>query len=419
VSEQDKKGRLPDDDELESSGEDPTDESSEEEAEGDELDGDETSDEDDDQDELSGDAEERAEDDGAEDDGAEDDGAEDDGAEDDGVAAAASEKARAPRGSKKTRTKGLTPGERLAAAKAAKATRKAKERGRDADLVETAALKRAEEATVWVRRNRTAILGAAAALVVVVGGLVVYQMYSGQAASQGASLLWDAVETAQAQVRGADEPEGDDPPDESYSAAGERAEAAIEEYRKVIAGSEGTEAAVWASLGLGAELLRLERPEDAREAYEGALATGGSDPFVAYRALEGIAFAYESEEAWDQAESRLQELRGSNDGAFAEIADYHLARIRIVEGDTDRAKELLEQLLGRLDSDEREDAPELSFIRNQARLHLTEIDPTFAERSPGLPSGLNFGGGPGGQQQIPPELLEQLLKQQQQRPGAE
>lgn len=307
------------------------------------------------------------------------------------------------------RVKGLTPGERLAQAKAAKALKKQKERGRDADRVESLALKKAGEAGQWVERNRKAITIGLGAIVVALAGYLVFTQFASAGDEEASKLLWDAVETANARVRGESTPAPEDEEETTFATIDERAEAAIDEYAKLDAEHGDSTAAVWADLGRGHQLLALERYDDARTAFRAALDRGGSQPFVAYRAIEGMAFAYEAEEKWDEAIDQFTTLSQTDGGRYELVADYHLARMHLAKGETDRAKELLQELIGKLDEvpEEGETAPSLPYIEAQARARLSELDPSFAQRS--APSLDEPGFGLPGGQQIPPELLEKIL----------
>jgi hypothetical protein len=317
--------------------------------------------------------------------------------------------AKAPKKSVR-KVKGLTPGERLAQAKAAKAARKMKERGRDADRVESMALKKAGEAGQWVERNRKLISIGLGAIIVALAGYLGFKHFSSMGDEDASKLLWEAVETANARIRGEDTPAPEDEEEPSFATIDERAEAAIDEYAKLDAEHGDSEAAVWADLGRGHQLLALERYDDARGSFRAALDRGGSEAFVAYRAIEGIAFAFEAEEKWDEAIDQFTQLGQTEGGRYELIADYHLARMHLAKGETERAKELLSELIGKLDSEPEEgsEAPlELPYVEAQARARLSELDPSFAQRSaPSLGDpGFQLPGG----QQIPPELLEKIL----------
>ncbi|MEM9189496.1 MAG: tetratricopeptide repeat protein, partial [Myxococcota bacterium] len=344
----------------------------------DEADDDEADDDEADDDEADDD---EADDDEADDDEADDDEADDDEADDDEAAATHEKKKSSRRKGKRAPRRdadGLTPGQRLARAKAAKAARKSKERGHDAEQVEEAAIRKAEEWTGWLKRNRNLILGVVAAAAIGLGGFIYFNSQSAKAEAEAGAALQAALETASAPIV-PDSEEGESGEEETYPTNRERAEAALEKFEAVAQNHAGSGAEPWANLGAGNVLLQLERAEDARAAFEKALA-GAADSTITWRALEGIAFSYELDENWDEAISRFQRLGSSGEGEYRDIADYHLSRMHLQKEDKVRAQELLESLIERLDERE-EDAPDLPFLENQARLRLTELDPSFARRS--------------------------------------
>lgn len=315
--------------------------------------------------------------------------------------------------------KPLSRGQRLAAQKAAKAAQKAAKRGKQAELVESKVVKQAGVATEWAARNRQTLLLALGAVTVAIVGAFAYSAYTAGEAHAAASLLQQAVTTAEAPVetsRDGTDPDGDDER-ERYGSLEERAEKALGRYRQVLTEHPSSRAAVWARLGEGAALLAADRAEDARAAFETALRDAGDDDVVAWRALEGIAFSYEAEEQWAEATERLQELEHVGDGAFEDMADFHLARIQLAQGERDRAKETLRTLYDRLNE---EDHPERPFLRDQVELRLMELDSSLVQRpaSPFGPGGMPMPGGGGNPaDQLSPEQLQRLIESMQKKAG--
>jgi predicted negative regulator of RcsB-dependent stress response len=306
--------------------------------------------------------------------------------------------------------KPLTPGQRLAAAKAAKAAEKAKKRGRDAEIVEGKAVKQAEAAAEWAQKNRSLIWGGLALLAVSVAAVVGWSIYSGQQAHEASELLLDAVTAARGEIReGGNAATDQDEEDEVFESTEARAEASLERFRKVLGQYEGSQAGHWARLGEAKALADLGKQDEARASYEKALLEGGDDPMIALRALEGIAFTYEQEEKWDEAIERFQRLGNSGGAAIKDIADYNLGRVYMAKGDMVQAKDILHSLWERLRSDERT-GPELPFIQNQTELRLMEIDPSLLPQR-------SLGGG-GGQQPSQQEIQEMIRQLQLQQGGA-
>ena len=307
----------------------------------------------------------------------------------------------------------MSAGQRLAAEKAAKAAKKAAKRGRTAEVVETKALKRAELATDWAKKNRRMLIGGAIVVGVTVAAATGYTIYAEGEAKEASKVLWDAVETARADIVA--EGQGLEDDAQTYPTIAARAERATERYEQVISQYPGTEAATWARLGRANALYQLGQHEEARDAYQVALSEGGDDPVVAWRALEGIGFTYEAEEKWDEAVERFQELGSSAEGAYRDIADYHLSRMYLAKGDDARAKETLRDLVDRLRGD-REGQPQLDFVLSQAEIRLAALDPTMVRSQPAFPGGGGLGGGgggAGGMGDMDPEQLQRILEQLQ------
>lgn len=300
----------------------------------------------------------------------------------------------------------VSAGARLAAVKAAKAAKKAAKKATlaeeraaanatsapapteeeeetpdeqvDRQLHESPVGRAALKAQDWANENRSVvltILGAAAIGVVGWFGWNAYQTSSAQAAG---TALAEAVEISEATIVA----EGDDPVEEgelSYESVAARDEAALDAYREVISEHGGSEAAAWAQLGVARILLQQDEAEDARAAYQAALASHGADPVIAMRAAEGIGFTYESEENWDEAREAFERIRDIEDGRYGPVADYHLARLTLIGGDEVAAQEALEALVDTIRSDSEASEPEFPYVLAQAQELLHQLDPSSAE----------------------------------------
>ncbi|MCC6874668.1 MAG: tetratricopeptide repeat protein, partial [Sandaracinaceae bacterium] len=345
------------------------------------------------------------------------------------TAEAAGEVAEAPKKKAKVGKDGKTAGARLAAAKAAKAARKAAKRGKvvkEEDPLERAKAsavgQRASAAGQWAKENRNIVLGAVLALLLGLAGFLGYDAYQSSQASAAAALLTEAIEISEATIRaeGEDAPAGqsDDDDERTYPTEEARTRAALEAFRRVTADYPTSEAAAWARLGEGRSHAALGQNDEARQAFEQAIAAGGSQPQIAFEALEGIGFSYEAEEGWDQAQTRYEEMRSLADGAYAPMARYHLARILLAKGERDRALEAFRTLVEELREAEGEDeegeprtGPSHPYVLAQAEIRLRELDPSSA------PSAPSFGGGaglPGGESLTPEqiEMIRQIMQKQ-------
>lgn len=269
-----------------------------------------------------------------------------------GAGAAAEAPASRPSGSEpagkggRGTSKRPTAGQRLAAARAAKAARKAADRGRTAEAVEQEAEQRVAVLGDWLRERTRLLLGVAGGLLAVVVGVALWGGYRDQAAAEASDELWAAVGAARAPL--ADAPDAVGATGEAFDTPEARAEAAVDRFSKVIEGHGGTAAATWARLGAGSARLELGEAEAARADFEAALGNADGDPVIAWRALEGLVLSYEAEGAYDEALERVERLSETADGAFARIAEYHAARLRLAKGDEDAAREGLRALLDSL-----------------------------------------------------------------------
>ena len=330
--------------------------------------------------------------------------------------------------------KPLTPGQRLAAAKAAKAAAKAAKRGRGQDVAAKKAAKKAGELAEWMRANRSRLLAGVAVAIVVIGSAVTWLVVSSKRESDAASLLAKATEKMTAQIRSDDAADLETPPEQedprpSFRSIKARARAALRAFRRVSSQYGGTDAAAWAALGEGRAQLELGKVREARAAFDRALRDGSDEPMIAWGALEGIAFTFEAENKPREAISRFQELSRIDDGAFKDVADYNIARMYLAQNDRVRATQTLRALLDRLRAGEAEEepgaeppTPKLPYIAAQAELRLMELDSSLVPRRPsGGPGGMMGGpggglGGPGGganglsQEQLQ-RFLETLQKQ--------
>ncbi|MAQ18357.1 MAG: hypothetical protein CMN30_26610 [Sandaracinus sp.] len=370
------------------------------------------------EDELADDEDSDEEDDDSEDEGEEDDDSEDElaAAPVTKATARASDRRRKKKTGRKKRAPQTTAGQRLAAAKAAKAARKAAQRGKEAEIVEDEAIEQAEVAGRWLEENRNKIFMAMAAVVLIAAGIFAFGKLAKAGDTDAAAALWEAMEIQTARVVPEDE-EGEDTTDDSadedeqtFPTVQARAEAAIPAFEAVVRDHSGTRAAAFASIAIGNAKRLLGDPAAAREAYESALAAS-DDTEVAMHALEGIGFSFEEEESWDEAKARFEEM-GDVEREGAEIlADFHLARLAMAQGERERAKEQLQAVLEALDE---EDAPEMEFVRDQAEMRLREIDPSLVQSS--APSIPNLGGGLGGEGMTPEmqRMLQELMNKQQQ-----
>lgn len=313
----------------------------------------------------------------------------------------------------------LTPGARLAAARAAKAAAKAAkaaERGAVKAVAqqEDEVQHRAAVFTDWMTSHRQKIwIGIAAVAVVGIGYLGVQQVRAGQNTGAAGELA-KATETAVAQIReSSDSAKKSD--ELTFVTIEGRATKAAEQYKKVADAHPGTQVGAWAQLGRGAALLDLKKWSDARSSFERAMADGGGEFMLQWRAIEGLAFSYEGEGKLQEAKQRFEQLRSSGD-VLKDAADYHLARLLVLGGKTEEAKQAFKALVTRI-RQESAGAPtavggrsgaRFPYVRAQAERRLAELDPT--EQPPRTPRGMGMGMGGDSDADLQ-EQIRQMLQQ--------
>lgn len=306
--------------------------------------------------------------------------------------------------------KAMSAGERLAAAKAAKATQKsAKAAARKVteEVAPEAATEavpdevelRAVAATSWVHDHQGTIVKVLGGAVVVAGVVLAVQYFSGTSARAAGEVMTEALMVAASPVGEATEGEVLRPGEQRYADEAARDTALITAYEKVVSEQPDSLAAAWARLALGRFKLDAGEFADARTLFEAALGGAeGEDLALRAAAIEGVGFSHEGEEHWDEATSEYERLSALG-GAYEQVAALHQARMLLAKGERATAIERLQALIETLRA---EDAPDLTYVRDQAELTLMSLDASLVQRT-AAPAGLD---------QLPPELLEQLLRQQ-------
>ena len=250
----------------------------------------------------------------------------------------------------KENTAPLTAGQRLAAQQAAKAARKAAQRGRDAELVEERALAQAALAKDWLQDNLKP-LGLMAGGVLVVAAIGIgwstFAHHQGIAAGAQLAAVLDDGTSDPATLAGA--------------------------YAAVADAHANTLAAAWARIGEGRALYAQGKWAKAKEAYQAALAAR-EDEGVRWAALEGIAYSLEEERSYDDAIDQLETLR-ELDGTLAPIAGYHQGRILVAQGKLEQAKIKFDGVVNAL---KQPDGPSLPYTKEQTEARLALLDPSLA-----------------------------------------
>jgi predicted negative regulator of RcsB-dependent stress response len=244
----------------------------------------------------------------------------------------------------------MTAGQRLAAQQAAKAARKAAQKGKDAELVEEKAIAQAAVAKDWLQQNLKPLgLMAGGVLLVAAIGIGWSTFRKAENADAGAAL--SAVM------------EGD---------AGDPATLA-KEFAGVAEAHPDTAAAAWARMGEGRALYAQGEYARARDAYQAAL-DSSDDERVQWAALEGVAYSLEADGSYEEALEELEALR-KVDSSVAPIAGYHRGRILEAQGKLEEARTAFEGVLADLKDPE---APTLPYTQEQTEARLAVLDPSLA-----------------------------------------
>lgn len=310
-----------------------------------------------------------------------------------------------------------SPGQRIAAQRAAKAAKKAAEKARrkedeaaklSAEDEEAAAAAlgqapkgpdefdiRAEEVGRRMEKVTpvaTRTIGLAAAALVVLGAVgYVFKMRDEDAGR----LLAEGVEASAAEVGPA--PESDDGL-LRFATEAERTREALRRYRKVIRMYEHSDAAVQARLAIATQLLEEGKFREAKQELDAArrdLDTDQPEREVLFLELAVLARFGLNEHAAAQADiDRIGRTRG---GTYRPLADYLSARSLYERGQRDQAKQRLVALVRSFDG---ADAPVAPHVRDQARALLAAIDPSAVPAAPR--AALE------GLEGLPPEILQQL-----------
>ncbi len=271
----------------------------------------------------------------------------------------------------------LTPGARLAAQRAAKAAQKAAKKG-TAPMVSGAVGERVSRFNEAVQENRKLITSSLLAVAAVVVLATAWNVISSVTSRNAGSALAEAVLVARANMEAEQEQlagGGQGEEQEHEFAAGKPSpKKVLEKFKQTAASHSGSEAAKWARLGEAGELYAAARYDEAARAYTAALEAAGKDEFVRSRALEGLGFCLEAEKKLDQARERFEQMGALSSGAFKPLADYHVARIYLAQGDKKNAGASLSEVVSSLQSSSSGgNAGRHRYVRFEANARLREL----------------------------------------------
>jgi hypothetical protein len=333
----------------------------------------------------------------------------------------------APLEGEKTRGKALTPGQRLAEKRGKKAQQKQdfkselkRKEQEQADQEQEAAERElgfqrndstpdptaeaAANVTHYVQ-DHTGRLVAGALAVVALGLVLVFGrdlLMSGSA--EQAKLLETAIEIANTPIDANDDDGKDDKGKPVFKSEKDRAGKAVEAFAAVVKNGSDTRAGSLAKLAQGSLLTSLGKGDQAAPLFAAAFAAEKERPSVAAIALEGQGIALEAAGKADEAEKRFETLKSFDGSAYKDVAEYHLARLKLAKGDREAAKLLLKGVYDRLGSPA-EGAPKSRYLKGEVEVRLAEIDSSL------VPAGGSEA------QQFSQEEIQRLIQQLQQQQG--
>jgi hypothetical protein len=324
-----------------------------------------------------------------------------------------------------------TPGQRLAAKQALKATQKRdfkeelkrnedekrRKELEDADRmlgrgpVDPALPQNVERVagkfTGFLQDNRERILIALGLLVVLAGVALGLTRFMRSGSREQAAELARALELLNAPIS-ADDPDGKtDDGKPLFKSEAERAAKSASAFADAAKEGPDNPTGLWARLGQAASQLALGKSSEARALFQSTGGNAGDEPAIRARALEGVAIALEGEGKSDEAlktYEQLKELEGQK-----ELAQYHLARLRLAKGDREGGKGLLKALYDQLNA-AKEDSPPSPYLKAEVELRLAELDSSLVDQ----------GSSQQQPQQFSDEQLQRLIEQLQKgkAPGA-
>jgi hypothetical protein len=262
----------------------------------------------------------------------------------------------------------------------------------------------ATEFTGYVQGHRARIVGGVALVVGLGVALVLGRDYLGAGSAHQAQLLGTALEIANAPVdpSNTDGKNADGKP--VFKSAADRATKAGDAFASAARDEPGTRAAAWADLARASLLTVGGKADRAATLYQATYNAHKGDVVLGAQALEGLAIALETTGKLDDALKRFQELKGYDGGAQKDLAEYHIARVKLAKGDREGAKTLLKEVYDRLGAPA-EGAPRSRFLKGEVEARLAELDSSL------VPAGGSEA------QQFSPEEIQRLIQQLQQKGG--
>jgi tetratricopeptide (TPR) repeat protein len=258
----------------------------------------------------------------------------------------------------------------------------------------------ATQVTSYFQDNRGWIVGSVVGVVALGFAIVLSRSYLFTGSSEQANLLAKAVQTANAPID-ENNTEGKDADGKPvFKNTGDRAAKAADAYAAAAKHDADSLAGSWAKLGQGSVMLSAGKVSEAQTLFSAIFGATKDKPVIAAQALEGSAIALEATGKVDEALKRFEELKGFDSGTYKDLAEYHVARIKLSRGDREGAKTLLKTLYDRLNSPP-EGAPKSRYLKGEVEVRLAELDSSL------VPAGSGEG------QQFSPEEIQRLIQQMQ------
>lgn len=204
----------------------------------------------------------------------------------------------------------------------------------------------------WFEQNRTAVLGIAAAVVLIGVGLIGYTTWRDSVNNKAAALLAEAMVVEEAQVQPPAPPAGttNDPTNPggqlpgTYPTLQAKLETALPKFLAAADAYPATKAGQTARLHAADTLAQLGRRDEAIAQYDQLV--GSSDPLVARAARLGKASVQLVAGQFDPAIATLKELAEQKDGPLpTEAMLMELARAYRLAGKNDDARKTLTQIV--------------------------------------------------------------------------
>lgn len=271
----------------------------------------------------------------------------------------------------------------------------------------------------WARKNLQTIQWVVLAALVGVGGYVGYTYFTQQKLGASSGLLASGAMAEDGFViaeekddrRSEDDKEYD--PSLVFKSAEERADRALESYRKAQQEHPGTGAALLAKLGEAGVLLDKRDWDGAAAAYDAVLATplAAADPDVKGRAIEGLGFVKEGKGDLEGATAEFRRLETLDAKGYKELSQYHQARMLLAKNTDDaraQAKDLLKAVYDKLKEPALDKKP-MPYLQTSVEQALRALDPSLVADRGG--TGSVRGG------QMSQEELQQKLREIQEKLG--